>query len=1064
MRSREDRSVWAARFCAAVAAFVLAGAALAQTTAPAWQLSGWRFRAPVLVVNAAAEAKANVECVLPDFLFATLAEDEKLRPDGADLRVVDEAGKGVPVRAEKTPAGAWRVAFALDQVPAKDRRVLWLYYGNAQAKAEGAAAAGTASSEVRFAVGAEESAAAPPKVRPDALAAYLKAHPKAESEFSDARVWVRWMIPAPGDFQYTVRIDCDLNPYSVVNKHLGIVGRYGLIDEACEKALGGDLPRLAGGDLLSAGQYSAWVQLPTSQAAQWNTVIRFVPKTGVAVPAGLTAQLEFALRPSESFIFHISQEPVDVSPGTGPPKQALVAVRMPTETKLAATKQLETFTEWARRRRGIVEELRLGPPPRVTRIRIGTWAYPGSSASRVGGGFLTQANAENDFAVFEAIGINMLSIGGVSDEVFAAMAREHGIIDTTYTVWADAWRYTGEAYGKQYDYQGAETPPQRWQRVFDDYYRKAAENGKKASPFAFGLATHINLGDEIGPATTAEEIRKTPPLLALFHEWLTAQKLSPELLGAKTMPEVLPVDDRAQLKAADCPVETARLFYFTRRFIDDYTASYYRIATAAVAKYFPHPRMIAVNYQAGAFQCGFLGNDNDPDRGEEDIFQYARLGAFRGVMMEDWVGGTDFGVGHVCLGADILRAAARKGDLPLASYLVGGGGLDRRFYAYLMGGVKEIGLYLYGPVSTIGPAWGDDKNALAAVAKVSRDVKGYEDILAGGSVRRAKAAMLIAATSDIMQVKGLYCFPQRQHLYIALKHAYVPVDIVCEQDILEDDLLKEYSLLYLADPQVRRDVQMKIADWVKAGGRLWACLGAANWDEYNQPCDALDAVFGARKRQMTAQDNWLPASTGIWATAVSRFAYKQLGTLKADAPIFGGVVELPVWGAKLACEPTTAQVLGKYEDGSPAVLSNKFGKGQALLVGALVGEAYMRTHYAARPDKEGWTLESGAPARQLVAGLVGAAAVSRPVELSVPGFYTAVMDAPAATVVFVNGLAPQGKEPLKFTARIDPGGKVSAVESARQGKLRHQVQDGRVVVDLSCPPGEAYVDMILLRR
>lgn len=58
---------------------------------------------------------------------------------------------------------------------------------------------------------------------------------------------------------------------------------------------------------------------------------------------------------------------------------------------------------------------------------------------------------------------------------------------------------------------------------------------------------------------------------------------------------------------------------------------------------------------------------------------------------------------------------------------------------------------------------------------------------------------------------------------------------------------------------------------MKAGGALWACAGALEWDEFNRPCLVLDPVFGVKKRAMVKG-----AAT----------------TLTADDPRFGGKVTL----------------------------------------------------------------------------------------------------------------------------------------------------------------------------
>ena len=676
----------------------------------------------------------------------------------------------------------------------------------------------------------------------------LTRDPQYRPDYRDfqGRVWVRWRIEKPADYRYSAKVHNEINPYTPKFQLTGAVTPYGLQADLDQ------LPFREDSDCFAAGQYSPWVPLPDSTAAQWHSVLSFPPKPGTKlprekgdrVPSGchlperpegccaqmvpvpfsppedMTVRLEFANRPSANRIFHVTAaEPVEKG-------SASLGVRMPTTTKLEGLQQLETFNEWAQRRCDLVQQLRLGPPPRLTRLKVGTWVMMNT---RIGGGTVSRQAADVAYNGLEVIGVNFPSVSGVDDALAGEMMTKHSMIGTTWTAWAGNWFYTNERSSGQYNFKADETPPQRWQRVFDDFYSKSAAAARKSHPNAVKAASHVNLGDEVGQATSADEIAKTRQILAYFRTWLHERGLKPADFGENSWEKVMPLDTRKEIVGQEGTPQV-RLYYWTWQFINEYTAIFYRAATAAAKKHFPAGRLYCVNYQAGPMQFAYVGNNNDTDRGMMDIFHLSRTGAMQGVMMEDWVHGWDLGVGRDCLGAEIMRAAARKLDLPLASYLVGGEAIRAEFIAFLMHGIKENDLYLYGPITNIGPAWGEQPKALRETAEVTRQVKKFEDAIADGVLRPRKAAMLIAVTSDIMQKKGLYFCQERQDLYVTLKHDGLPVDVVCEQDIVDDDLLKQYDLLYVCDPQVRDDVQSKIADWVKAGGKLWACVGALLWD------------------------------------------------------------------------------------------------------------------------------------------------------------------------------------------------------------------------------------------
>ena len=1164
--------------------------ALPVLAAAPWALPGWKYRVPVQVYNAGDTPLATPVIALTELPFTLLISAGKLAEDGRDLRLLDETGTPVRLRAEHllSDTGDARLLFSLPELKARERRLFTLYYGGERHGDNAAAMPGapTAVNELKIGTGAEESAAPVPSATVPTLEQWLARHTFVEAETHQGtgftaqpvgaelapvtsgevlmaaggardtvtftteveagaytcwvrclpadppggtltlaveqngkvlaapvdplagvatrtfrwfplrataakgplqviarangsraaldglvltrdvnyrpdyrdfqgRVWARWRIDQPG-YRYWAKIHNDWNPYQAIYKFSGIVTSSGLLPEVGGPHEAIPFPT-TDADFMTAGEYSSWVPLPASTAKEWHSVFFFPPKPGMALPDDLTARLEFANRPSPDRIFHITPaEPLEL-------RTATCGVRMPTETTLESLSQLETFTEWAQRRYTMVKKLNLSPPPRLTKLRVGTWD---SLNTRLGGGLVPKVRAKIDFEELEALGINMGMINGVDDAALGELANEHGITTATFTAWAEMWRYSVGGYAGEYAYKGNETPPQRWQRVFDDYYGKLIADAKINSPNLMALARRINLGDEIGQVTNAKEIAETPQLLEYFREWLKARGVTPADFGAASWDAVQPLDDR-KVMGGDQGAK-AKNFYWTWQFINDYSTMFYRTATEAFQKY-AGPREMMVNYQGGPMQIAYLGNDNDMANCPMDLFHMNREQAFNTALTEDWVYGWDMGIGRINLGNEMMRCAARKHNQPIANYLIGGEAIRAKFIANLMLGVKDIDLYIYGPISNAGPAWAENEKALKETAEVTRLVKTFENEIAAGAVRPRKAALLIAFTSDLMQKKDLYFLAERQAFYLALDHDNLPVDVICEQEIEQDNILKNYSLLYVIDPNVRDAAQRKIAEWVKAGGTLWACAGAAEWNEYNQPSTILNEAFGVKSRAMVTQQNWLTWASAFYGWQPIKFAYEQLGTLTADHPLAGGKLSLPVWGAKLDAAPATAQVLGTYADGKPALLHNTCGKGQALLVGALVGEAYVRQHYVGdlkTCGRQGWSFDSGAEPRRLATALAAPAKVVRPVTLSVPGIYASVMDSPQGSILFLNNATLAAETDLAnaqvptLTVQVRDAARVKAVESATAGALKFTQKDGVVTFQVTLP----HVAVILLRH
>ncbi len=144
--------------------------------------------------------------------------------------------------------------------------------------------------------------------------------------------------------------------------------------------------------------------------------------------------------------------------------------------------------------------------------------------------------------------------------------------------------------------------------------------------------------------------------------------------------------------------------------------------------------------------------------------------------------------------------------------------------------------------------------------------------------------------------------------------------------------------------------------------------------------------------------------------------------------------------------PTTGKVVGTYDDGKPAIVLNSYGKGQAMLMGALVGEAYARAHWPKDVPVEKRTFESGQPERALAAALVPQAGVERPIELSVPGVYSSILDTPDGALIFLNNAS--GRPLDEITVQLNQAGKVLQIESLKRGKLTPRSEQGRLVVEI----------------
>ena len=867
-------------------------------------------------------------------------------------------------------------------------------------------------------------------------------------------VWLRLKVDSPGDLRYVAVVDCETDPYKPARKAVGTLNSKGLAVPDWLTPDGNDWPRplpfvkpTTDNEWLSPGTFTAWAKLPRSSKAQWHCAA-ILRRPGRAKDQAFSADvtLQFATAPSERSVFKRVAERTN--------ERAAVSFLMPTKKGPEGLKMVKTFREWAQERRTLVKSVLNGEPPKLNKLKVRTWVN--FQAYRKGGGSLGKDIAELDFQNLRDMGINGVSAGALSDEVLGELASKYGIRGYLLKSWANGLGgFIRQGKGK-YDLQPGESFEARLARIFDDLYAKRADDLQKKSPNVYALTDHVVLGDEITGAVRPDRIENDPFLLGYFRQWLRGQGLSPSDLGYASWDQVKPAFDRERLNSSQFSLTYAKNFYYTRRFIDHYTAVYYRSATNAVEKYIPQAEIIAANYQAGPMQFGFIGSDNNLDRGQLDIFELGRQSAFKGAMTEDWVKGWDLGIGRELFGAAVMRASARKHDLPVADYVVGGEALRSEMMAMASQGIKELNLYLYGPVSNIGIAWADDPEAIRQTADAVRLLSRFEDDLANAKPQPAKAAMLVSTAYDIMQTGGRAIIPERQDLFVTLAQSQVPVDIVSEGEVLGDDILKDYKVLYVVDPQVPEAVQRRIDSWVRSGGTLWASAGALRFDEFGRPANILDKTFGVSDRKTVEQEGGITSAAPPWTSKVNRFDLQQIDDLRFSGGSYFGAVSIPVRGMKLSAKPTTARVLGTYSDGSPAAFGNDYGNGKTVLIGALVGSAYLNEHYPGDPSGNKKLGESWEPSLGSEAALAAVATAdqvgARSVKLSVQGVYSSVLVSGNTRLLFLINATGRPLGDL----RVETGLPGSRPVSARGVKIS---SDGKGAFSLPL----ADCDVILLK-
>lgn len=484
----------------------------------------------------------------------------------------------------------------------------------------------------------------------------------------------------------------------------------------------------------------------------------------------------------------------------------------------------------------------------------------------------------------------------------------------------------------------------------------------------------------------------------------------------------------AELPKGDAVASAAdkRLHYWTQRFRSYYTAVFYRsnsreIRRVADAGHFRIPPRACPNFQAMPIMGAQMWD------GALNLFEWARMGATDFMAMEDW----NWDPYRVAFGMEILRAASRKRGQDVGALIVGGS-VKQRFLADLANGSRSFLSYVYGPLRVIGPPWAEDPRTVRDWAELTRWVAKFEPDLFAATNRPCDAAILVANTSEINSrwintAFGRYPLLNRASMFIALRDAGLPAEAVGEEEVVDDHALDRYKILYVSDPHVTRRCQQVIKDWVRQGGVLWSTYAAMARDEYDEPSTLFDEVYGLKQRPA------LPTNRTDWAPEAAEEIRVQGGGLFKPVA-FKGIPYRPRY------DLSTAESLAAFGDGSPAMVRNRFGRGQAYLLGCTAGP--LAGGHGPRVDETA----DAALKRELLAAPARAAGAKAHLSISHSRVIGYVHDGPAQTVVF---LANCFKADLPdLTVRVALPRRPSSACSGRLDNLPFVWEDGQAVMKL----------------
>lgn len=347
-----------------------------------------------------------------------------------------------------------------------------------------------------------------------------------------------------------------------------------------------------------------------------------------------------------------------------------------------------------------------------------------------------------------------------------------------------------------------------------------------------------------------------------------------------------------------------------------------------------------------------------------------------------------------------------------------------------------------------------------AIRSIIGAVAQADDRLADARLRPAEVAILLPKASDIWDTEDLLSNPnqdratnlywaqlnvnnhERKAIWLALRHAQIPVDLITDEDVAEGRLAS-YRVLYVVGSEIIADAAPKLREWVRNGGIIFADGGGCMLDQYRRPLPGIYLLYGVRKQELNRATRTIGPSRDLPRLSpldtVSLSGLPELGQLNLEALCYRQALT-PGVGAK---------VVGTFADGIPAAILNQYGKGRILLIGALPGLAYLKP---AMVDRKGLPESFPADLRSLIVLPTQWAGVKRQVVTSEPLVDATLMEGPNGAIVTLTNFR---NDPIKeLEVRLPALPDARRVVSVRNGELKVSRPDGIPTVSLPLEFGD----------
>lgn len=301
----------------------------------------------------------------------------------------------------------------------------------------------------------------------------------------------------------------------------------------------------------------------------------------------------------------------------------------------------------------------------------------------------------------------------------------------------------------------------------------------------------------------------------------------------------------------------------------------------------------------------------------------------------------------------------------------------------------------------------ESRDSFRSIHRILSAASQVDERLYRARMRRAEVAILIPSASDVWNTEdlltstepekanSLYWAQQnvdnheRKALWLALRHAHFPVDVVTDEDVAAGGLAG-YKVVYLVGQEIVAAAVPALVEWVRGGGTLIGSGGGGLLNEYREPLPAMSALYGVARAELQRPVRSLGPSTDLPKM-------QPLDTITVTGLPGVARTTLPVYCYRQTLQPDAeGTVLGTYSDGSPALVGREWGAGRALLAGGLAGLAYLQPSQVNRRDMPE---QFPRALRALITAPAQSAGVARHVVTSDPLVEATLQEGPLGAIV-----------------------------------------------------------------